>query len=87
VNSSSRRLRTERLNRGLSIRRAAKAIGLADWKVLQAAEHDRVPMPHNALKIASFYGHAVTAIWPVEPVSGEPPYQPSSDSEPPVRAA
>lgn len=58
-------LTAERLNRGLSIRQAAKAIGVTA-PTLQRAETGEGVHPGNALKIADFYDCKVTDIWPVE---------------------
>lgn len=64
--TAGQRLRTERLNRGLTVRDAAREMGLADWKTLQRAEaDDTVPQPGNAFKMTSFYGLIVTDLWPV----------------------
>jgi transcriptional regulator with XRE-family HTH domain len=55
----------ERLNRGLSVRAAAKEIGVgAD--VLARAEEGTMPRPAAALKIATYYGYKVTEVWPLE---------------------
>ena len=59
-------LRGDRLNRGLSIRQAAEQMGVAA-NTLGRAEDGEMPHPANALKIASFYGHQVTDVWPVDP--------------------
>lgn len=55
----------ERLNRGLSIRGAAEQIEVG-VNVLRAAEAGGSVHPGNAKRIADFYGHKVTDIWPVE---------------------
>ncbi|HYV17326.1 MAG TPA: helix-turn-helix transcriptional regulator [Conexibacter sp.] len=58
-------LRSERLNRGLTLKQAAARIGVS-WKTLQRTEAGQsVPFPATALKIADFYGLRVTDIWPV----------------------
>lgn len=59
-------LRTERLDRGLSVRAAARLIGVSHRIVLEAESGARVPHPHNAKKIADFYGLRVRDIWPVK---------------------
>lgn len=59
-------LRAERLNRGLSLGDAAKEIEVAVDTLARAESGERVPQPRNAFKIASFYGHKVTDIWPVD---------------------
>jgi len=62
-------LRSERLNRGLTLKQAATRMGVS-WKTLQRAEAgSSVPFPATALKIAGFYGMRVTDVWPV-PGSG-----------------
>jgi transcriptional regulator with XRE-family HTH domain len=64
VNSTAT-LREARLNKGLSIRKAAKQIGVtAD--ILLRAENGATPRPEAAKKIADFYKTSVTKIWPVE---------------------
>lgn len=55
-----------RLNRGLSRRQAADQMGVAE-NTLKRAEEGEMPHPSNALKIAGFYGHQVTDVWPLEP--------------------
>ena len=54
-----------RLNRGLSVVRAAALIGV-NKGTLQAAEDGNGIHPSNAKKIADFYGYKVTDLWPVE---------------------
>jgi len=56
-------LRTERRNRGLTLQRAAREIGVADH-VLQRAETGATPHPDNAARIAAFYGRKVAELWP-----------------------
>lgn len=58
-------LKAERLNRGLSIKQAAEEIGITP-ATLGRAEDGESLHPNNAFKIATFYGKAVTDIWPVE---------------------
>jgi transcriptional regulator with XRE-family HTH domain len=58
-------LAEERLNRGLSVRAAAKHIGVGAG-VLAGAEEGTMPRPAAALKIADFYGYKVTDIWPLD---------------------
>lgn len=58
-------LRSARLNRGLSIRQAADQMGVAP-NTLKRAEEGEMPHPGNALKIAGFFGHQVTDVWPLE---------------------
>lgn len=57
-------LQSERLNRGLSLRMAAEAIGVS-LPVLSRAEAGGGLHPANKLKIAKFYGYEVTDIWPI----------------------
>jgi transcriptional regulator with XRE-family HTH domain len=59
-------LKAERLNRGLSIRAAAKEIGVTAPTLGRAESGEGGIHPVNALKIATFYGYRVTDIWPVE---------------------
>jgi transcriptional regulator with XRE-family HTH domain len=63
---SSINLKAERLNKGLSIREAAKEIGVAAPTLGRAEQGATNLHPSNALKIANFYGCKVTDIWPVE---------------------
>ena len=58
-------LKAERLNRGLSLRAAAKEIGVAA-PTLGRAEQGGTLHPANAYKIASFYDCKVTDLWPTE---------------------
>ena len=63
-------LEEARVNRGLSLRAAAREIGV-DWKTLRRAERgDHRPQARNAFRIARFYGLQVTDIWPLEPTEG-----------------
>jgi transcriptional regulator with XRE-family HTH domain len=58
-------LRELRINRGLSLRDAAKQMGLKEESILRNAEKgNNVPLPRNAYKIAKFYGYQVTEVWP-----------------------
>lgn len=57
-------LEVERLNKGLSIRAAAREIGVSP-SVLIRAEAGVMPRPESAKSIADFYGFKVTDIWPV----------------------
>lgn len=61
--TNGRLLRGARLERGLSIRAAAAAMGL-HHSVLARAERGAIPAPSNALAIASFYGVSVLDVWP-----------------------
>jgi DNA-binding XRE family transcriptional regulator len=60
-------IRAERLNRGMSTRSAALAIGIARQTLEDLETGDRTPHPATAKKIADFYGVKVTDIWPVDP--------------------
>lgn len=57
-------LEAERLNRGLSVRGAAKKIGIARG-TLENAERGESIHPASAKQIADFYECLVTDIWPV----------------------
>lgn len=61
-------LLAERLNRGLSSRDAADAMGITQAILLRAESGEGV-RPAHAKRIADFYGCLVTDIWPV----GDPP--------------
>ncbi len=66
-------LRAERVNRGLTLKEAARQMGLVGWKTLMRAEGGEVvPSPPNAFKIASFYGYRVTDVWPLPDREPEP---------------
>lgn len=55
----------QRINRGLSLRDAAAAIGVSA-NILQRAENGGPrPHPRHAKRVADFYGVQVTDIWPV----------------------
>lgn len=56
-------LRAERLNRGLSVAVMAAEVGVPEH-VVRHAEKGGVPVPANALLIASFLDVRVTDIWP-----------------------
>lgn len=55
-----------RVNRGLSIPRAAEKIGVSKNTLAAAESGDRQPIASSAFKIASFYGLKVTDVWPLE---------------------
>jgi transcriptional regulator with XRE-family HTH domain len=57
-------IKSARLNKGLTTRKAAKAIGVTQ-DILLRAENGATPRPAAALKIAKFYDLAVTDIWPL----------------------
>lgn len=58
-------LKASRLDKGLNIPQAAKAIGVTT-DILQRAENGAQPRPKAAKRIADFYELRVTEIWPVE---------------------
>ena len=58
-------IRAMRINRGLSVEEAADQIGVATMTLRRAEEGKHRPRASNAFKIASFYNHKVTDIWPV----------------------
>lgn len=58
-------LRGERLNKGLTSREAARAIGVTQ-AILLRAEDGLGVRPRHAKQIADFYGVKVTDIWPVD---------------------
>lgn len=55
-----------RINQGLSLRAAAKEIGVSGPTLGRAESGGTMPHPKSALKIATFYGYKVTDIWPVD---------------------
>lgn len=59
-------LRAERLNRGLTINEAAEQMDVDRQALMRAEAGKAVPTPANAFKIATFYGHKVTDVWPLE---------------------
>jgi transcriptional regulator with XRE-family HTH domain len=61
-------LKAERLNRGLSLTAAAEQIEVPLNVLSRAEAGEGQPHPANAKKIADFYGHKVTDIWPLEGV-------------------
>jgi transcriptional regulator with XRE-family HTH domain len=69
-------LRAERLNRGLSTREAAEAIGVSQ-AVLLRGERGEGLRPRHAKRVADFYELKVTDVWPLpedtEPVEYAPP--------------
>lgn len=58
-------IRAARLNRGLSVERAAAEIGVSRGTLVRA-ESGEMPQPALAKLIADFYGRRVTDIWPHE---------------------
>lgn len=59
-------IKSERVNRGLSVKAAAEAIGVAPVVLRRAEDGTAVPRPHNAAKIARFYGVQATDLWPLD---------------------
>jgi transcriptional regulator with XRE-family HTH domain len=58
------RLRSARLDKGLTLREAAELIGVS-WKTLQRTEAGLSrPFPGTAKRIADFYGVRVTDLMP-----------------------
>lgn len=64
-------LTAERLNRGFSIRSLAKHINVPEQSIRRAERGEGVS-PGYAFRIASFFGHQVTDIWPVETTEEAP---------------
>ena len=62
-------LRELRHNRGLGLEDAAEQIGVHRSILARAESGENRPHPKNAFKIASFYGHKVTDLWPLEDVA------------------
>ena len=60
----STRLIRSRLDLGLSIRQAAKAIPV-DRRTLEKAERGQSLHPASAKRIAEFYGYKPSEIWPI----------------------
>lgn len=58
-------LAERRLNMGLSVATLAERAGV-EPHVVRHAEKGGRPRPENALKLAQFYGQAVTDIWPID---------------------
>lgn len=63
-------LRIERLNRGKSVVEMAEAIGVPDHVYRRVEKTGAMPNEANALKIASYFGLSVAAMWQLEPSSG-----------------
>lgn len=53
-----------RLDKGLSIRAAAKKMKVHKETLAGAESGESKPQPRTAFKIASFYGLRVTEVWP-----------------------
>lgn len=60
-------IRAERINRGLSTREAAVAMGISR-PTLERAEAGDELRPRQAKCIADFYGVRVTDIWPIDDI-------------------
>lgn len=58
-------MRTNRINRGFSIRALARELQMPEQTV-RAAEKGETPSIANAHKLAGFHGVKVTDIWPTE---------------------
>lgn len=58
-------MRTERINRGFSIRALARELGVPE-QTIRRAEDGLAPSIANAHKLAHFYGVKVTDIWPTD---------------------
>ena len=58
-------LRTERMNRGLSLDALSKQIDVPR-NTISRVENGATPVPETRLKLAEFYGKKVTEIWPVD---------------------
>lgn len=64
---TAKQMTEKRLNAGLSLSAAALHIGVPR-RLLQDLEAGLSvrPHPHNAKRLADFYGYKVTDLWPVE---------------------
>ncbi|MBN8867527.1 MAG: helix-turn-helix transcriptional regulator [Solirubrobacterales bacterium] len=58
-------LRKERMDRGLSLDQLSEKIDVPR-NTIARVERGTEPVPQTKLKIADFYGHKVTDIWPVD---------------------
>lgn len=58
-------LKSERLNKGLSVRQLAAEIKVSAASVARAEAGESIH-PANAKRLADFYGKSVTDIWPVD---------------------
>jgi transcriptional regulator with XRE-family HTH domain len=58
-----------RLDRGLSLNKAAAEIGVSPNTLAAAEAGDSNLRPSSALKIASFFGFRVTEVWPIAPAA------------------
>jgi transcriptional regulator with XRE-family HTH domain len=59
-------LKSERLNRGLSLDALAEKTGVPKSTLARAENDGPQPTASNAFAIADFYGYKVTEIWPVD---------------------
>jgi transcriptional regulator with XRE-family HTH domain len=59
-------LSERRLNLGLSVAALARKAEVEPHVIRHAEKSGTRPRPENALKLAQFYGEAVTDLWPVE---------------------
>ena len=59
-------LKEARINEGLSIAEAARAMGVARHTLRKVEEEGYMPEPATAKRIADFFERRVTDIWPVE---------------------
>lgn len=59
------RLKAARVNRGLSLERAAEQIGVSGETLRRAENGQTVPHAATAKQICDFYDFQVTDIWPV----------------------
>lgn len=60
-------MREHRLNEGLSLAAAAKKIEVPKRLIVELENGLPVrPHPHNAKRLADFYGVKVTDLWPVD---------------------
>ncbi len=58
-------LKAERVNRGLTLRSAALEMGVEPSTLQRAEAGVSVPRAQAAFRIADFYGHRVTDVWPI----------------------
>lgn len=59
-------IRAARLNRGLSVEDAARAMQVTTETLRRAELGHHRPQARNAFRIADFYGLQVTDVWPIE---------------------
>lgn len=58
-------LKTERLNRGLSLAALSEETGIPKSTLARIETTDIEPAPKTKLALASFYGFEVVELWPV----------------------